>query len=110
MPKYSEMTEAELTQSERVQVQNEKDVFETKLNTNEKDLLESIMSGNQDKVSLENPVSRDVDTYKTPTKLSETEQQLYDYILADRSLKGDDIFTAQELAPHLDNKGKHIIL
>ena len=104
MPKFVEYLSTEQEIEDRVQIDNERDVFETKLNSQEKVLYDRIINDNQFKIKDENPLLRD--TYRTPIKMNEQEKQLFDYILADRSLRSDEIFEANELSEHLDNKGK----
>ena len=104
MPRFVEYLNTDQDIIDEVQIDNERDVFETKLNSQEKILFDKIINDNEYKLKDENPLLRD--TYRTPIQMNEQEKQLFDYILADRSLRSDEIFEINELPKHLENKGK----
>lgn len=104
MPKFDGYKEAEPTTAEHLQIQYEKDVFESTLN--EDKLLQRILQDNELKIQAENPLRGE--SYYTPVKLSKKEKDLLDYILADRTLRDDAAFTIHELSKHLDAKGKDL--
>jgi len=71
----------------------------------DQELLNKILSDNDLIADATNPLLRD--SYKTPMKLNKKEQELLDYIVADRTLKADSIFEAEDIIKHLDVKGKN---
>lgn len=105
MPKVNQYIEKETSLSDHLKFENEKDLTHARLkyNSSEQAFFDSIIGDFELKVPAENPLLRD--TYKTPLPMKKNEKEIYDYIRADRALKSNEGFSAQELALHRENKG-----
>jgi hypothetical protein len=84
MPKFAGFEKTELNESEKLQIEYEKDVFFNKLDLQEEALIEKIIQEHAAGSVYANPLHRkDIDTYKT------VENKNLEYILADRILHND---------------------
>jgi hypothetical protein len=65
MPLAERYEATELTESEKLQIQYEKDVFEIKLTQNEQALVNKILDKYSDTAAAANPLTNEYDTFKT---------------------------------------------
>jgi hypothetical protein len=65
MPLAERYEATELTESEKLQIQYEKDVFEIKLTQNEQALVNKILDKYSDIAVVSNPLTNEYDTFKT---------------------------------------------
>jgi len=76
MPQFAGYTQSQLTESEKLEVENEKDVFRKKLTIDEQALVDKIIGDFAKTSGSNNPLQNPVDTYNR-SSLSQEKSKVY---------------------------------